>query len=97
MDNIFYNVYKKYENLIYDFKTLNHFVETGTHLGQTAKSWSKIFKKVDTIELYKEGQCHYGEVDLFTYHEEIKKECPNINFVYGDSGNKLLELIKEEK
>lgn len=66
---------------------INNFVETGTYYGNTARWASNFFKVVDTIEfsesIYKQAVEKYGHIE-------------NINFIYGNSIEKLNEIIRKD-
>lgn len=62
------------------------FVETGTFLGNTAYWASTNFDRVFTIE---------GAEDLFQRTAKRFKHVDNIQFVFGDSRNGLLEIVSQ--
>lgn len=79
------------EKLIKELKekfSIEHFIETGTYKGVTAKWASEEFKKVSTIEL---SEQHYRQ-NLKKY-----KNIPSINFVFGSSRTCIKKIITENK
>lgn len=60
-------------------------IETGTHRGAGAEMWSKIFKKVYTIEL---------SDDLYRYCCD-SYNLPNVSFLHGASTKVLPDVIKQ--
>lgn len=75
-------------NLLQDnYKNFPVFIETGTNNGQTIFEMEKLFNKLYTIEL------HEGK-----YNNCKNKYSGNkINFIHGDSINKLKEIIPNIK
>jgi hypothetical protein len=67
----------------YDIST---FVETGTYYGVTAFWASQIFAEVFTIE--------FSE-DLYRQTSAKYKDVTNINFLYGDTRDRLTEIVSE--
>lgn len=63
---------------------ITRFIETGTFRGDTAYWASKLFEKVITIErsdsIYKQTKLKYGHIN-------------NIEFLYGDTKDKLSEIL----
>ena len=65
---------------------IKKFVETGTFYGQTAYWASQEFEQVSTIE--------YSE-EIYKQVTEKYKDVKNIEFLYGDSREKLREIIEK--
>lgn len=66
--------------------SLNVFIETGTFKGVTSCWAAGHFKKVLTIELSKE---------LFDEAADKYRHLQNIHFIYGDSSEELVKIIKQ--
>jgi len=72
-------------SLLSDTYGISTFIETGTYLGATAYWASGVFDRVITIEA---SECLYNE--LLRKYSNVD----NINFVYGDSRDKLHDIVK---
>ena len=85
-----FRISKLKKHLRGNFQDVNTVVETGTFLGESTKVMADNFKKVYTIEL-----------DEKLYHDtssKLKNEgYENIEFILGDSGEKIEKLTKEIK
>lgn len=64
------------------------FIETGTYRATTAIWASTLFKKVYTIEAYK---------PLYDEVISVRKNYPNVSFIFGNSKEKLEEVLFEVK
>ncbi len=70
------------------FEDVNTVIETGTFLGESTKVMADHFDKVYTIEL---DEKLYKETS-----DKLKKQgYTNIEFIFGDSGEKIEKLTKE--
>lgn len=63
---------------------IKNFIETGTYGGDTAYCASQVFERVFTIE--------YSQV-IYEIVADHFKEIKNINFIYGDSREKLKDIL----
>lgn len=70
------------------FQSIETVVETGTFKGDSTRVMAKHFKKVFTIEL---------DENLYksTKSQVLSEGFENIEFIFGDSGEKIEELTKE--
>jgi len=64
------------------------FIETGTFIGQTAFEMSNHFDKIYSIEI--QEKLYEDVVNI-----KNKKGIDNVNFLLGDSGEKIIDIIKE--
>lgn len=76
------------KNITEKFNITNcrNFIETGTFLGVTISEMSKIFETLYTIEISEK---------LYNYNVDKWEELKNINFILGDSSEKLEEVISK--
>lgn len=85
MGNIYRWIPPKLAITLRDFAKLDTFVETGTYKGWSSVWANANFKKVYTIEGWKE---YYDRTSA------IHQDKPNINFIFGDSRKQLPEILK---
>jgi hypothetical protein len=72
--------------------SIDHFIETGTHLGTMPFSLSKCFSKIDTVEISKNFSDRiYATIER--QEGEVRELFEKINFHTGDSREKLKELL----
>lgn len=65
---------------------IRNFIETGTYYGNTAYWASQVFEKVVTIE--------YSEI-IYKQVKEKYSQILNIEFLYGDTRNRLREIVSQ--
>lgn len=84
------------ENLekISRLKDITSAIEAGTYRGDNAVRLATMFEVVETIELYPDYNPYDGK-SLREVHENIKKQHPNINFIYDNSVNALKTLLTD--
>lgn len=83
------NVHTDIGRLIVDIRDefgIDHFVETGTNVGETAEWASEQFDRVTTIEL---------DGDLYDEAIEKRGHVENIEFVKGKSQEELVRIVPE--
>lgn len=86
---LLYDFYDKIPNLC----SIDTFIETGTHKGDTSELASELFNNVITIEKYPDKD-PYNSENLREYHKKIYETHANISFMYGDSHYLLKDIIK---
>ena len=70
------------------YKNISCFVETGTYQGGTIIPMSRYFKKLYTIEIKAHFSHNVRQIAQM-------KNISNINFIIGDSGEKLESIVKQ--
>jgi hypothetical protein len=86
MGIIDFSIPKDIVQKIFQHKTIDNFIETGTYKGDSSFWAADFFKNVYTIEIDQ-------EISKLTSE---RKDCPeNIKFIVGDSREILAEVVKE--
>jgi hypothetical protein len=92
--NIFGHVLLENKSNIKNLNLIENVIETGTFEGKTSIFFSLLFKNVYTIELFEKLNPYSGLNHEFLY-ESIKNKYKNINFYFGNSGEVLKNILKE--
>ena len=86
--NPFIHILYQYKDKINDIDKIESFIETGTNIGQTSKIFSNHVNQVYTIELDVDEEREKLYID-------IKNQCPNIEYITGDSVNNLNKILND--
>jgi|688.fasta_scaffold38270_2 hypothetical protein len=92
--NIFCNILLQYFDNIKSLKNITKAIETGTYEAHSAMCLSKLFDKVETIELFSQNN-PYNNKSLTELYENIKIDYKNINFHFGKSHEIMENLFKQ--